>query len=745
MHHIQMADNLAVGTQIAGYIIDEKIGKGGMGSVYRAKHLALGREIALKVLSEDFCRDEDAVANFFKEARSVANLRHKNIIQAYDVGTSETGLHYFAMELVEGRDLNEIIHDFDKVPEDYAISIAMDMAGALKHAWHRNSLSHGDIKPENIMYTFNREVKITDFGLARSLHDELDDDDIMLTPAYAAPELISRATSRISPSTDIYSFGITLYHMLAGHPPFEGDDYQEIYRRHLNEVAPPLSSMGVSKSLSDFVEMLIKKNPHDRFDNWDIIVEELEIIQTTSTVQPLYVMLGKVAAIIVVPLIVFAVVWSGSQKEVKPVVVRDLAPVIPSEESEVASTSWDEVFETSKAEKQTEDEAISENVASVETLPIPKEEAKVEVSAESVETVGLGEKPKRTELPKGRMDDNGDMSSEPVAETAQSEMESQPQTKEPLNEEDVIVATRGVSPADVDAELVVDDAEEAAEEAERLQKEQARKAHEARKQEFLKLVKCASSSTRYFTGLDEAFSKSGISNRLRRLKGMLDSIDVDTPFSSDIREHILFLTSQFEHLKSSYRIIIDNKDSLIGVKLKTKPLDGYVVKSVTSQSLKLYKTINNASAGRSSFKTARIGKTISWKKVSDDLVVELLVAVRMGDSDLGPAVKDSILMKVLVGGAANHFQHVTSFEDSETAQIWNGIYYDIKRCDKEVKYGEEWRRILELCKEGYSEAGIGKLIGLERLTANTPYHSRNEKMFSLMKVLYTRDKPTASR
>jgi len=746
MHHSQAADNLVEGTEIAGYIIDEKIGKGGMGSVYRAKHLALGREIALKVLSEDFCRDEDAVSNFFKEARSVANLRHKNIIQAYDVGTSETGLHYFAMELVEGRDLNEIIHDFDKVPEDYAISIAMDMAAALKHAWHRNSLSHGDIKPENIMYTFDREVKITDFGLSRSLHDESVDDDIMLTPAYAAPELISRTTMRISPSTDIYSFGITLYHMLAGHPPFEGDDYQEIYRKHLNEIATPLSSLGISKYLSDFVEILIQKDPHDRFDNWDIIFEELEAIQSAPKAHPIYMVLGKIAIIIAAPLIVFALIWFGSQKEEELVVGRDSAPLSSAEATAVSSTTLRDVFESGNIDVQGRPDEITPEVLLSAKAFVPSEEQTEAVGGpEAVEPVHLADNSNGTEsLVTGSPDTekNEQISPDQEAELVSNDMEAKP--KEPLSEGAKGVVLHDLVPKveeEVEADFVVDDSEEVV----RLPGEQDSKAREAIKKEFMELTLHASSSYSYYSELNEVFSRSGISNRLRRLKAMLESIDVNAPFSSDIRERILFLSSKFEHLKSSYRMIVENKDSLIGVELKAKPLDGYVVKSVSRRSVKLYKTMNNISTGESNIKMARIGKTILWKKASDNLIVELLIGVRMGGIDLDFAVKDSILMKVLLGGSASHFRQLTSFEDAERIQKWNDIYYDMKICGKEAEYGRKWDRIQAFCKEGYVREAMVKLMRLEKLTANSSYYSRNEKMFSCMKVLYGSNNPLVRR
>lgn len=250
-----------------------------MGVVYRATQLNLQRPAALKILSDELSDDPGFVESFFHEARVAANLMHPNIVQAYSAGTTRDGIDYFAMELIEGRPLNALLEE-KPLSVISALQIALQIARALEYAWRKKSMCHGDIKPENILMTPDGKVKLADLGLARSVHEERAKRDVMVTPLYAAPELIAGKQTAANLRSDMYSFGAALYHILVGHPPFEGETVDQIYRRHLKETPiPPIEwNPGIPRELSSLVMRLLSKIPENRPQNWTEIVAELERI-----------------------------------------------------------------------------------------------------------------------------------------------------------------------------------------------------------------------------------------------------------------------------------------------------------------------------------------------------------------------------------------------------------------------------------------------------------------------------------
>lgn len=298
---------LQPGTILNGYRIEHEIGRGAMAVVYLATQLDLARPVALKVLSAELASDKEYVSRFFNEARAAAALSHPNIIQAYDAGAAEGGIYYFCMEYVEGETMLNIINQSKRVPVDQALTLAREVAEALDYGWQRHKFTHGDIKPENIMVTNHGQAKLADFGLAKIEGHDYDGSDIMLTPLYAPPELIRGERVKNDCRTDIYAFGATLYHAVAGTPPFPGTQAQEVLDRHLNENPEPLRLRNpkTSIALSDFVGKMLQKNPAQRPQSWVEVITGLNnVIKSASNAgkKPIMLKAGQPAERRPVPL-----------------------------------------------------------------------------------------------------------------------------------------------------------------------------------------------------------------------------------------------------------------------------------------------------------------------------------------------------------------------------------------------------------------------------------------------------------
>ncbi|MDD3118172.1 MAG: serine/threonine-protein kinase, partial [Victivallales bacterium] len=271
-------DFLAPGTIINGFRIEEEIGRGSFGIVYKALQLNLERMVAMKVLADELAQDSDFVDNFFREARLAARLSHPNIVQAFDAGATPEGIYYFAMELIEGETLESRIRRDGRMEAGVAVDIALKIARALDYAWERQHLTHGDIKPENIILNSSGEAKLADLGLAKTAHEERSG-TLMVTPLYAPPEIIGSSPDLDPVRADIYSFGGTLYHMLGGVPPFDENDPDEVMARHLNEIPESLAiRFRVNTELSFLVDRMLAKNPDERPQSWQEVIAALEAL-----------------------------------------------------------------------------------------------------------------------------------------------------------------------------------------------------------------------------------------------------------------------------------------------------------------------------------------------------------------------------------------------------------------------------------------------------------------------------------
>ncbi len=273
-----------IGKKFGDFEIKEEIGKGGMGNVYKAHQISLNRDVALKVLRRDLSNDDEFVKRFDIEAKFVALLIHQNIIQVYSKGTTE-GIHYFAMEYVDGEDLSYKIKRGDRFSEAEAIGIIIQACQGLESAWKRNII-HRDIKPSNIMITGDGVVKIADFGLAKSLDvsQKLSMPGVYMgTVSYTSPE--QGEAKKVDHRTDIYSLGIVLYELLTSKVPFTGETLSSVIYKHVHET--PMSPRKVNSLLSSqIVEVVMKaiaKRPQDRFQN---IIEFREALKEVKQILP---------------------------------------------------------------------------------------------------------------------------------------------------------------------------------------------------------------------------------------------------------------------------------------------------------------------------------------------------------------------------------------------------------------------------------------------------------------------------
>jgi serine/threonine protein kinase len=259
-------DDPRVGTVIAGYRIEERIGRGGMGVVYRAEHLNLQRRAAVKIIAPDLAESEGFRERFTREARIAAALQHPNIVTVYDAGEVD-GLLYLAMQYIEGEDLAAGLRRERRLRPYRAIDVCRQVASALDAA-HAMGLIHRDVKPANVLIE-GRTAFLTDFGLTKRLegtHAQLTRaGDVVGTIHYVAPEQIEGR--RVSARSDVYSLGCLLYHCLSGQVPFALETDVAVIYAHLSEEAPRLSSLRpeLPEGLDAVMAKALDKSPDRRF------------------------------------------------------------------------------------------------------------------------------------------------------------------------------------------------------------------------------------------------------------------------------------------------------------------------------------------------------------------------------------------------------------------------------------------------------------------------------------------------
>jgi serine/threonine-protein kinase len=275
-----------IGTTIDDrFMIIEPLGKGGMGSVYRAKQLTIDREVALKILRKDVVKDLTTIKRFLREAKATSKLNHINIITIHDFAQTDDGILYIAMELLEGSSLRNLLTEKKTIPCRNAINIAVQICSALIEA-HSKDIIHRDLKPDNVIIIKKFDnpelVKVLDFGIAKILSPNITDkltrsDQVFGTPFYMSPEQI--LGHELDPRSDIYSLGVMMYEMLTGTMPFFSETPAQLFMRITHDDPVPLSkqnpNLRIPESLETLIMKMMEKSPDFRPQSAIVLREEL--------------------------------------------------------------------------------------------------------------------------------------------------------------------------------------------------------------------------------------------------------------------------------------------------------------------------------------------------------------------------------------------------------------------------------------------------------------------------------------
>jgi serine/threonine protein kinase len=258
------------------YELEELLGSGGMSSVFRARDVQLGRRVAIKLLHDRYSDDPEYVERFRREARAVARLSHPNIVTVIDRG-EDASRQFIVFEHVDGENLKDLVLREGRLPLRRALELAIAVADGLAFA-HQHELVHRDVKPQNVLLSREGEVKVTDFGIARSLdveHGVTQTGTVLGTGDYLAPEQASG--DPVSPATDVYSLGVVLWELLAGDVPFSGENFVAVALRHVNEAPPSLRELRpeVPARLAAALERALEKDPARRFPSMAALAAEL--------------------------------------------------------------------------------------------------------------------------------------------------------------------------------------------------------------------------------------------------------------------------------------------------------------------------------------------------------------------------------------------------------------------------------------------------------------------------------------
>ena len=280
-----------IGRKIGQYTINSFIANGGMADVYQAIDKGLDREVALKLLFPQYSRDSEFTQRFQREARSAAKLRHPNIVQVYATGATDQGDQYIAMEFVDGGTLedklSELAKDGKLIETNLVLLLMLQIADALREA-HETGIIHRDLKPSNILLRANNSPVLTDLGIAISSSEArlTHTNKMMGTPDYMSPE---QATGEVMDGrSDIYSFGVLLYELLCGRRPFAGDSAWIIVHKQISEDPPSLEKIrpGLPPLVYEIVERCMQKNPDDRYQTANELVQVLTVAAQVEGVTP---------------------------------------------------------------------------------------------------------------------------------------------------------------------------------------------------------------------------------------------------------------------------------------------------------------------------------------------------------------------------------------------------------------------------------------------------------------------------
>ena len=282
------------------YTLVETLGGGGMAEVYLAHDDVLDREVALKILRNQYVNDEEFVERFRREAQSAARLSHPNIVSIYDRGRSDDGAYYIAMEHVQRGTLKDRIKRDGALIPDVAAGVALQIADALQAA-HESGVIHRDIKPQNVLVTRTGDVKVTDFGIARAASSPLTQTSAVLgTAGYMSPE--QALGQSVGPQSDLYSLGVVLFEMLTGELPYDSESPISLAMKHVNEPprSPREANLEIPEPLDAVTLKLLAKDPDDRYASATELANDLERLR--SGLSPAAVGTEKTTAAMTTPL-----------------------------------------------------------------------------------------------------------------------------------------------------------------------------------------------------------------------------------------------------------------------------------------------------------------------------------------------------------------------------------------------------------------------------------------------------------
>jgi serine/threonine protein kinase len=279
-----MTDPL-IGKEMGGCKILKKLGEGGMGWAYQAHHTRLDRDVVLKILLPDLAKDPEQAQAFLREAQAAARMEHPRIVQVYDQGSAE-GMHYIIMQFVDGETLEDMMQREGAMPAIKALAIIKAALEGLREA-HKHGIVHRDVKPSNIFMSKDGAIRLADFGLALKMQKgKASDTRVIGTPLYMSPEQIWGG--EMDGRSDIYSMGATLYHMLAGVPPYEAPSPTDIVSMHVNNPAPDIrrTNSDISKALAELILGMMAKKADARPSTVDEVLNELAspamVLETAS-------------------------------------------------------------------------------------------------------------------------------------------------------------------------------------------------------------------------------------------------------------------------------------------------------------------------------------------------------------------------------------------------------------------------------------------------------------------------------
>ncbi len=276
--------NELAGQSLGGYLLEEELGRGSMGMVYRGKQVALGREVAVKILPQSLAKNPSYVARFIREAQIIAGLNHPNIVQIYDAG-QQNGVLYFVMEYVQGPTISSLLHMDGSMPQHLAATYIAQIANALDAAYQERNVIHRNIKPENLMLDRWGRIKVMDFGLARApgLQQITVVKTLVGSIYYASPEQIWGKP--LDNRSNIYALGVVLYEMVTGQRPFSGRTLQEVTQliTHGRFLPPTALNPVLSPELEQIILTAMAADRDERFAQANLMAEELRALQLSAS------------------------------------------------------------------------------------------------------------------------------------------------------------------------------------------------------------------------------------------------------------------------------------------------------------------------------------------------------------------------------------------------------------------------------------------------------------------------------